>query len=333
MREKSEPVCEGLLGRLGELLAKEAGDFEKAIAAVEAFAKTCKTKVPPNLRYLVHQQRLTKDCEGIRTQRTICGEKQRNPFNSRKFIFSRNSLASLRVLSPRENCSFSPKGIASTLRKTTSPNSTLMAFSSNRQHLNKSVESSTAREDPKTSKIASWATDRQQLFAFPHSRSKSQANQCIQIINNIRPRRDGIAQSNGQIAEKKKASNISENARTAESFNRSKASPNSEGEERSGGLVCQQIVFSPSNKVSSFRAYKECQSYECSPFIIKEEPNTSSTNQLSESPDHKFQPIPEFFRANKWTPVIRNLMEARNNLEHSVNDGQDANHYLSEVRL
>lgn len=250
---------------------------------VESFAKSCKAKVPQNLRYLVHQQRLAKNCEGIKTQRTICEEKQRNPFNSRRFIFSRNSLASLRVLSPRENCKSSPRGIASTLRKTTSPNSNLMIFSSNRQQHNKSVDSSILQEDPKTSKVLPSATDRQKLFPFPHSRSKSQANQCIQIINNIRPKKEAIARSNGQIKEEKKASNISDNAKTAESFNRSKTNHNAESEDRSPrGLVCQQIVFSPNNKASSFGLYKECQSYECSPFIIKEEePHTSSTNLLS----------------------------------------------------
>lgn len=41
------------------------------------------------------------------------------------------------------------------------------------------------------------------------------------------------------------------------------------------------MVFSPNGKAASFGLYKECQSYECSPFVIKEEPHTSSTNLLS----------------------------------------------------
>ena len=142
VREKSEPVCEGMLGKLLELLAREGGGFRKVGGVIEVFAKSCKAKVPLNLRYLVHQQRVAKDCEGIKTQRTICEEKQRNPFNSRRFIFSRNSLASLRVLSPRDNCKSSPRAIASTLRKTTSPNSNLMAYRSNRDQHNRSVDSS-----------------------------------------------------------------------------------------------------------------------------------------------------------------------------------------------
>ena len=88
--------------------------------------------------------------------------------------------------------------------------------------------------------------------------------------------------SNGQIREEKKASNISDNAKTAESFNRSNTIQNAESEDRSPrGLICQQMVFSPNGKAASFGLYKECQSYECSPFVIKEEPHTSSTNLLS----------------------------------------------------
>lgn len=260
-----------MLTKLLELLAKEGGDFRKIGLTIDMFAKNCKTNIPLNLRYLVHQERLTKNCEGIKTQRSIHEEKQRNPFNSRRFIFSRNSLASLRVLSPKS----SPRGIASTLRKTTSPNSNLMIYRSNKQQHNKSVDSSIHHDDPKVSKVHDSVTDRQKLFPFLHSRSKSQTNECIQIINNIRPKKEAVARSNEQIKEAKKVSNISDNAKTAESFNRSKTNHNSESEVRStrSGLVCQQIVFSPNNKAPPLGLYssKECQSYECSPFIIKEE--------------------------------------------------------------
>lgn len=54
-----------------EALAKEGGDFRKIGATIDMFAKNYKAKIPHNLRYLVHQERLTKNCEGIKTQRNI----------------------------------------------------------------------------------------------------------------------------------------------------------------------------------------------------------------------------------------------------------------------
>ena len=60
-----------MLAKLMEALAKEGGDFRKIGATIDMFAKNYKAKIPHNLRYLVHQERLTKNCEGIKTQRNI----------------------------------------------------------------------------------------------------------------------------------------------------------------------------------------------------------------------------------------------------------------------
>ena len=102
-----------------------------------------------------------------------------------------------------------------------------MTYRSTKQQHNNSVESSIHYDDSKVSKFNDSVTDRQKLLPFMHSRSKSQANQCIQIINNIRPKKEAVARSNEQIKEAKMASNISDNTKTAESFNRSKINQNS----------------------------------------------------------------------------------------------------------